>query len=373
LNVAEFRAEFPAVQTCIYADSAAIGPLPRSAAQAASSLHTALCTQGSRVFPGIFEPVESARNRTAALLGCMPQDIGFTDCTSTSMNLLARMALQGPSRQRSFVTLADEFPSTTLPWIHHGFAPQWVQAAADGHYPVDAILDTITPDTRAVVVSHVQYRTGACTDVATLGQALADQDVWLVVNATQAAGIVPQDVSLHTATTVTALKWLCGGFGTGILHLSAALRSEHTLPDQGWISQQDFMGMKNDRLDPVQEARGIELGGVGLTRLHVLDASLALIQRVTPQALRAQTLAVTRALRQGLEDRGTVLITPRRDDRRAGILSALRTDAESWHRWALARGIVQSMRGPGTIRFALHGFNNNDDVARILESWDTKK
>lgn len=369
-TAADFRAHFPVVESRTYADAAAIGPLPRAAAAAAAALTTGLSTRGSQVLGELFGPVERARTRAASLLGCTADDVGFTDCTSSSMSLLARMAGHGLSGPRSFVTLRDEFPSTTLPWLHHGFAPRWVAPASDNHYEPDAILDAITPDTRAVVVSHVQYRTGARTDVAALAAALADRDVWLVVNATQAAGVVPQDVSGHTATTVTALKWLCGGFGTGMLHLSPALRAQVPLPDQGWISQQDFMAMRNDRLDPVPAARGVELGGVGMARLHALDASLGLILDAGPAALQAHTLSLTRALREGLEARGTTVITPRDDAHRAGILSALRSDAAPWHLWALGQGVVQSLRGPGTIRFSLHGYNDLDDVARLLQAWE---
>jgi cysteine desulfurase / selenocysteine lyase len=370
LDLQGFRGHFPVVNTCTYADAAAIGPLPREAAVAAAALTTALCVRGSLVFPEMFEPVERARVRAATLLGCDATDIGFTDCTSQSMNLLARMAARDAPDSRAFVTLRDEFPSTTVPWLHHGFTPQWVDPVGDGHYPVDTILDAITPDTQAVVLSQVQYRTGARTDVAALAEALADRHPWLIVNATQAAGVVPQDVSGHTATTVTGLKWLCSGFGTGILHLSPALREAVPLPDQGWLSQRDFMAMQNDRLDPVADARAVELGGVGMSRLHALDASLGLILAATPAALQARTLALTGRLREGLEERSAVLLTPRQDHRRAGILSALRPDSEAWHLWALSAGVVQSQRGPGTIRFALHGYNNEDDVDALLEAWD---
>jgi selenocysteine lyase/cysteine desulfurase len=114
----------------------------------------------------------------------------------------------------------------------------------------------------------------------------------------------------------------------------------------------------------------VELGGVGMSRLHALDASLGLILAATPAALQARTLALTGRLREGLEERSAVLLTPRQDHRRAGILSALRPDSEAWHLWALSAGVVQSQRGPGTIRFALHGYNNEDDVDALLEAWD---
>jgi len=370
LDPTAFRAHFPAAASHTYADAAAIGPLPRDAAQAAADAIRGLSERGALVFPGIFERANRARHRAATLLGCGADDIGFTDCTSSSMSLLARMATHEGATRRAFVTLRDEFPSTTVPWLHHGFTPRWVEPASDGHYPVDAIVDAVTPDTRAVVVSQVQFRTGARTDVAALAEALAGTDTWLVVNATQAAGVVPQDVSGHTATTVTGLKWLCSGFGTGILHLSHALRAQTPLPDQGWLSQRDFMAMRNDRLDPLPQARAVELGGVGLARLHGLDASLGLILEAGPDRLQVHTLGLTAALREGLEARGAVLITPRRNARRAGILSALRSDAEAWHQWALDQRIVQSMRGPGTIRFALHGYNDSVDVERLLEAWD---
>ena len=145
MTLNDFRGHFPIVGHSTYADAAAIGPLPREAAAAASALLTDLSTRGSLVLPAMFEPVESARQQAATLLGCAVEDVGFTDCTSQSMNLLARMAAQDAPDDRCFVTLRDEFPSTTVPWLHHGFSPQWVQPAADGHYPVEAMASQRLP------------------------------------------------------------------------------------------------------------------------------------------------------------------------------------------------------------------------------------
>ncbi len=371
MDTATFRTHFPAVIDQTYADAAAIGPLSKDALVETTTFATDLSTRGSAVIPEMLGRVQRCRNRVAQLLGCTADDLGFTDCTSTSMSLLAQMARHDAGGRSRFVTLRDEFPSTTLPWLAQGFQARWVEPGASGGYAVDTILDAVTADTRAVVLSQVQYRTGARTDVAALARELAGGDVWLVVNATQAAGVVPQDVQGHTATTVTGLKWLCGGFGNGILHLSPALRETTPWPVQGWIGQRDFMAMRNDRLDPLPTAAAVELGGTGMARLYTLDASVGLLLMVGAEALQAHTLALTARLREGLEAQGACLITPRPDHLRAGILSALRSDAEAWHAWALSAGIVQSLRGPGTIRFALHGYNDESDVDRLIEAWRT--
>jgi len=370
----DIRSRFPAATSRVYVDAAAIGVIPQVATDAAVAAHRLLGEQGILAIEPLLAKQAAARASVAALLGAEVEDVAFTGCTSESMNWLAMMAAQsraGGDTRDEVLLLADEFPSSTLPWLHHGFRPIWVQPEADNTYPVGKILDAVTPRTRAVVTSQVQYRTGARVNVGALSGPLAERDVLHIINATQAAGVIAQDFRGWgaAAMAVTPLKWLCSGLGNGILLLSPALRASCRMPVTGWLSQVDPFAMDNTTLDPRGDASALEVGGVSIARHWALGASVDLFRSVGIDAIEARVLALSGRLADGLRAAGAPVLTPIDDRDRAGTVSARRPDAEAWHARAMAAGIVHSPRGADTLRFSPHLYNTEDDIDRVLDAW----
>jgi len=375
----DIRSRFPAATDRVYVDAAAIGAIPQVATDAAVAAHRLIGEQGILAIEPLLARQAAARASVARLLGAEVEDVAFTGCTSESMNWLAMMA--GQSREGSdardtrdeVLLLADEFPSSTLPWLHHGFRPVWVQPRADSTYPVETILAAVTDRTRAVVTSQVQYRTGARTDVGALSGPLAERGVMHVINATQAAGVIRQDFRGWgaSAMAVTPLKWLCSGLGNGILLLSPELRASCRMPVTGWLSQVDPFAMDNTALDPRGDASALEVGGVSIARHWALGAAVDLFLSIGIDAIEARVLSLSGRLADGLRAAGAPVLTPADDRHRSGTVSARRPDAEAWHARAMAAGIVHSPRGPGTLRFSPHLYNTEADIDRVLDAWAT--
>jgi selenocysteine lyase/cysteine desulfurase len=366
---------YPAVERFTYADNAAVGAIPRQVPEAAHKVLTDMSEEGMSAYLRYKAGLADVRASVARYLGAEPTDVGFTDSTSTSMNLLAMMAAQEwattRARRDEVVLPRDEFPSSTLGWLRQGFRPVWVEPEPDQTYPADKILAAIGPRARAVVTSQVQYKTGARCDVETVAAALADGDVWHVVNATQAAGVVPQALRAHgyAAATVSSVKWLCVGVGSGTLYLSPRLRAECRMPMAGWMSQEDPFAMRNDVVTTVADASAVETGAIELSRLYALEAAVGIAQAMGPEAVHRRVLGLNGRLASALRELGAYVLTPVEDDRRAGIVSVYRAHAMAWRDWARERGILVSVRGERAIRFSLHFFNDESDVERLLEAW----
>lgn len=372
---ARLRSHFPATRKYLYADSAAVGAVPQDAVDAAAAAYARLAEEGMLAYGALKQEAETVRHAVAEFFGAAPADIGYTDCTSTSMNLLAMMAKQewerGGPRRDQVVMPEHEFPSSTLGWLHQGFTPCWVPAEPDFGYPVEKILARVGPRTRAVVTSQVQYQTGVRLDVESLSRELATRGVWHIVNCTQSAGVVPQQVAANgfTAMTATAVKWLCSGLGTGIVHLSERLRRECRLPVAGWIAQRDAFAMINDEVQLKDDASGLETGATDVARLLALGANIALMNDAGRENIHARVLALNGRLRAGLEALGAEVLTPARDAARAGIVSVRHRQAREWSAWAKPRGVLHSVRGADVLRFSFHYFNIEDEVDRLLALW----
>lgn len=369
------RTNYPALQRFLYADNAAVGAIPAQAPAAASRVLADMASEGMQAYVRYKEGLREVRATIAAYLGAEPADIGFCDSTSTSMNLLAMMARQEWARSRSrrahVVFPRDEFPSSTLGWLHQGFEPVWVEPEPDQTYPADKILAAVGPRTRAVVTSQVQYKTGVRCAVETIAAELRDRDIWHVVNATQAAGVVPQAMRAHgfAAATVSSVKWLCAGVGTGVLYLSERVRRECRVPVAGWMSQADPFAMRNDAVTTVDAASAVEAGCVEVSRLYGLAACVGIAAEMGAHAVHRRVLDLNRRLAEGLQEMSAQIVTPLADERRAGIVTVRREGAAAWRDWARERHVLVSVRGDVGLRFSLHFFNDDDDVARLLEAW----
>jgi selenocysteine lyase/cysteine desulfurase len=209
------------------------------------------------------------------------------------------------------------------------------------------------------------------TDVETISRELAAGSVWHVMNATHAAGVVPQSVVTddYAAVTVSSVKWLCAGVGTGILYLSERLRQEARIPVAGWMSQEEPFAMINDELLTSGNTSAVETGAVELSRLYVLGECVRIASALSSDDCHRRVLDLNGRLMEGLLDLNAEVVTPTADHERAGIVSVRKANAEEWKAWSMERNVVISQRGPDILRFSLHFFNNEGDVERLLEAW----
>ena len=144
-----------------------------------------------------------------------------------------------PVSGSSVVAVATDFPAVTRPWIRY---------AAENECPVrfvhdiasedltEALIEGIDSHTAVVAVSSVQFATGSMVDVPRLGEACARAGARLVVDATQAAGILKVDSELWKADAVvtSGYKWL-GGHGGVALSAVAPVLLERDPPLPGWF------------------------------------------------------------------------------------------------------------------------------------------
>src|SRR5438477_263188 len=87
---------------------------------------------------------------------------------------------------------------------HAGVAPIAARAADAIRIPLEDIPNAITPNTRMIALSHVEYASGFRHDLKTIGEFCSTrknsrgEKILLCIDAIQSVGIVPVDVrSMH--------------------------------------------------------------------------------------------------------------------------------------------------------------------------------
>lgn len=373
--VERFRREMPVTARYAYFDHAAVAPLPGPTRTAIAAWLEEATDHGDTRWLRWAEITRRLRAQAADFIGAHENELALVPNTTMGLSIVAE---GWPWQQGdNVVTLANEFPSNLYPWMN--LASRGVEARLvpvdEGVVDLDRLAAHIDERTRLVSVSWVGYASGWRLDLAEVADLCRRKDVRLMVDAIQGLGVFPVDVEKLGIDFLAAdgHKWLLGPEGAGILYVRRAHQDRMRAIGVGWNSVQaghDF-GRVELKLRP--EAARWEGGSTNMAGMIGLQASIDLLQQMgvnkDNSKVADEVLALTDFLCDRLEQVGACLISPHEGNHRSGIVtfappgSLQPPDIRSR---LLAMGVVVSCRGGG-IRVAPHGYNNRDDVERLIE------
>ncbi|MFC0387567.1 aminotransferase class V-fold PLP-dependent enzyme [Muricoccus vinaceus] len=178
---------------------------------------------------------ESARAATARLIGATPDDIAILGSVSQGIATAARN-LPLPFGQR-ILRMQHEFPSQALVWdrlaSERGLALEIVPRPPDGDWtaaPLTAISRPGAPPIAVAALTPLHWSDAALVSLERLMQVLREAGATIVVDATQALGVMPIDVALLQPDFLAfpTYKWLLGPYSLGFLY--AAPHRQSGLP-----------------------------------------------------------------------------------------------------------------------------------------------
>lgn len=367
------RSRFPALRAHRYFMTAAVGPLREEVHAACVALLDRLRDEGGKNWPLDLAATESCRAGLAGLISADVADVGLLTNTSQGMNYLAMMlaARSGPG---AVVLPADEFPSSSIAWHHHGFEVRTV-ASRSGRITAEDLLAAATPGTRAVICSAVQFATGFRAPLEEIGATLEARGIPLIVNATQALGAFPLDVRRMRASALLASghKWLGGGYGCSVFWLAPSFLRGRSLPVAGWTSVVDPAAMRGGPPELRRQPSAAELGVPPFVAHAGVAAACAAAARLGPDAIARRILDLTGALADSLEEDGWQLATPRdagasvSESCNSGILSLVCADAAAAEHALAGEGVLVTARH-GRLRVAVHYFNDAEDLEVLRDA-----
>lgn len=356
------RKLFPALKKYTFVNAAGGAPLARPVAAAGAAYYAEALAHGDAYWENWLERMESARAALAGLIGAAPRELAFTLNTSHGMSLVAG-ALKG---RGAVLTMQDEFPSSTLPWLNAGHKVRFVEPK-DRRYPPELIEKALTKDVKVLVTSYVQYRTGFRQDLAAIGRLCRRRGVIFVVNATQALGAMPVDVKKAGIDFMvfSCFKWTMAGYGAAGLYASSKWLGRVRFPEAGWRSVQVPETMDNAARRMKSAASAAEAGCMHFPSIFALGAAARLLGGLGVENIQRRIFALNDHLEAGLRRLGASVATPLERDCRSGItIIRMKNPAEAVAR--LERmGIMTAARGEG-VRVSLHFYNNRADLDRLL-------
>lgn len=369
------RSLFPHTQTGrVYLNHAATSPMSTRVVEAIRRNLDERSTGTIDTFVADMKVVAACREAVARLIHAeSPDRIAFVGSTSEGLNIVSS-GLSWKSGDR--ILLNDqEFPANVHPYYHLrrlGVEIDIMQTRGGAVTP-EAVEAALTPRTRVVGLSAVQFLTGYRANLAAIGQLCRQRRNWFVVDGIQAVGAVRVDVQAMQidALAAGAQKWLMAPLGTGFLYLSEELQRAIQQQHVGWLSVADPWQFFNYDQPLADSAKRYEVGTLNMSGLIGMHTAITTLIEVGDADIESHILALTRRLIDGLHTlSGLNLVSPESDQNRAGIVTVESRTGEDLAPVfrVLDRDRVSISLRDGKLRFSPHFYNDPADISAALDS-----
>ncbi|MFE9922239.1 kynureninase [Streptomyces sp. NPDC005774] len=243
--------------------------------------------------------------------------------------------------------------------------------------PPSEVPDALGDRTAAVLLNHVDYRTGRLNDLPALTAAVHAAGAYVVWDLCHSAGALPVGLDEHGVDLAVGCtyKYLNGGPGApAYLYVRAELQDRFDSPLPGWNSHAEPFGMRPEYAPAPGALRG-RVGTPDILSMLALEAALDVWDGgVTIEAVRAKSLALTDFFLECVEayvPEGRVeCLTPRAHGERGSQIALRCQDAGDVMRRLIERGVVGDFRHPDVLRFGFTplyvGFADAERAARSL-------
>ncbi|MGQ4389429.1 kynureninase [Streptomyces sp. SAS_270] len=327
---------------------------------------------------------ERIGDRIAPLVGAGPGQIVVGD--STSVNVfkavvaavrMARLAgggaAQGAGGGRDEVVVdATTFP--TDGYIAESAAR--LTGCTLRPVPPSEVPGVLGPRTAAVLLNHVDYRTGRLHDLPSLTAAVHAAGAVAVWDLCHSAGALPVGLDEHGVDLAVGCtyKYLNGGPGSpAYLYVRRGLQDRFDSPLPGWNSHAEPFGMRPD-YEPAPGALRGRVGTPDILSMLALEAALEVWDGIPIESVRAKSLALTdfflECVAAYVPEGRVESLTPSAH-RERGSQVALRCDnAGEVMQRLIARGVIGDFRHPDVLRFGFTplyvGFADVERAAGVL-------
>lgn len=356
--LAPLRDQFALPEGVIYLDGNSLGALPRVvqarmadvvATQWGEGLIRSWNTHDWIDLPG------RVGDRIARLIGAAPGTVTVADSTSINLFKVLVTALRLRPDRRVILSEKRNFPTDA--YIAAGAADLLGQGHELRLVEADELAGALNADVAVLMLTEVNYRTGARLDMSALTNAAHGAGALTVWDLAHSAGAFPVDLGGAEADFAVGCgyKYLNGGPGApAFVYVAPRHLAGLRQPLTGWLGHAAPFSFA-EIYQPAEGIAAMRVGTPPILSMSALDAALDVFDGVDLAALRVKadrlfelfTGEVAR-LAPDVE-----LLTPTDPTRRGTQVSLRRPEAYAVMQALIARGVIGDFREPDILRFGL--------------------
>ena len=381
MDFAELRASIPATASSIYLNSGFTGP---STKQVVERITWAVARE-AEVGPASLEGLAIARaasveaqEQVAELLNADVDEVLLTHGTTEGCH----MVLHGMRWQPGDEVVSCNLEHNALANAMNTIEDRWgvnvkrVELAPNASKAdiLTAFEAAVTPQTRIVAVSHIQYTCGLKLPIPELVELAHRNDATILVDGAQTGGTVNIDVKKLGVDyyAISGQKWLLGPNGTGAVFVRADHRREiHPLFTTHEVADRRATRGDNDAIiNPLQRFR---LTSSSPAMVGGFAEAIKIARSVGLEAIEERSMMLANRLRAGLRSLEGCTLTGPTDPASQSALVSIAIDG--WepaklveHFWHDLQISVRAVNNPPAIRCSCAAFNTEEEIDRLIDA-----
>jgi kynureninase len=235
----------------------------------------------------------------------------------------------------------------------------------------DSLRDALDSETALLMLTEVDFRTGARHDMGALTAAAHAAGALVLWDLSHSAGAVEVQLNHHNVDLAVGCgyKYLNGGPGSpAFLYVATALQEELRNPIQGWLGH-DNPFLFDSEYRRASGIRGWMSGSPPVLAIGALAVGIDIQLEAGAAAVGAKAGLLTevfmRLARTHLGPLGFEVATPAEPERRGAQVSLRHPDGLAIVRAVADRGVIGDFRPPDLCRFGLAPL-----YTRFVDLWD---
>jgi kynureninase len=366
-ELAAFRERFVLPDGVIYLDGNSLGPLPKATkARLAEVLEQEWGQSLIRSWTehGWIDLQFRIGEKIGQLIGATRGTTVVTDSTSVNLFKLLASALDQRPGRKVILTEDGNFPSDL-------YVAQGLVALLQNGHEVRAVSDVaaaIDEQTAVLMLTHVNYRSGAMHDMAALTRAAHAAGALVLWDLSHSVGAVPLQLSVDDVDFAVGCgyKYTNGGPGApAFLHVAKRLQADLRLPLTGWLGHAEPFAFESGYRPASGIARAV-VGTPPILSLAALEMGIDVALEAPMQLVRAKSLRLAEMFIALMErEAGFRLLTPREPTARGSQVAFAHSDGYAIMQALIERGVIGDFRAPDVLRFGLAPL-----YVRYVDVWD---
>lgn len=345
-----------------YLDGNSLGRLPRATLDRLAAFVRE--EWGGRLIRGWSEgwvdlPTTVGDELADALLGAAPGQTVIADSTSVNIYKLLHAAAGVRPGRDEIVIDATNFPTDRYlvesVAAARGMTVRLLQPDLIRGVTAADLAGVMGERTAVVLLSHVDYRSGALLDLPELTRVAHAAGAVVIWDLCHSAGAVP--IKLDAAQADFAVgctyKYINAGPGApAYVYVAARHLASAQQPIAGWWSAADLFAM-GDAYEPSPTVVRMLSGTPSIAGILAVQEGVRLIAEAGIEAIRRKSETLTAYAIELVDAAGLEIATPRDADRRGSHVTVRHPDARGLTARLVERGVVPDFREPDLVRLGL--------------------
>ncbi|MBI1276780.1 MAG: kynureninase [Anaerolineaceae bacterium] len=371
--LASFRDKFYLPEGVLYFDGNSLGALPKTVEDRLQKAITQEWGDGlvrSWNTAGWYEMPRRVGNKIAKLIGAKDDEVVVADSTSVNLFKILSAAVKLNPGKHIILSEPDNFPTDL--YMVQGL----IQLLGSDHKlvlkPAAEIMDAIDEDTAIVMLTHVNYRTGAMHDMKAITAKAHQKGALMIWDLCHSVGAMPVDLTGANADFAIGCgyKYLNGGPGApAFVYVAARHQAHFSQPLAGWLGHARPFAF-DWKYQPAEGIGRYLAGTQPVLSMIALECGVDLMLEADLSLMRQKSLAMGDLFIQLVEEQcsgyGLELVTPRNGAIRGSQVSFSHPQGFPIMQALIAHGVIGDYREPNILRF---GFTPL--YVSYVDIWDT--